>query len=149
MEIRLVPHVLVAACLGEIRQLFRLFELCVPIPASYICIVTNNHTIMKKNKPSLDPLYLDAADYIFVEWLVRSNYYSRFKDNFIRNNPDYDNAREGIRSCLSMLFRSRTLSFRDAVSASFLFTRTPEGEDFWYSVDREWRAFLRNLNFNF
>jgi len=104
---------------------------------------------MKRNKPSLAPLYLDAADYIFVEWLVRSGYYSRFKDNFIRNNPDYDNAREGIRDCLSTLFRSRTLSYRDAVSSSFLFLRTPEGGDFWHVVDLEWRAFLKNLSFNF
>lgn len=104
---------------------------------------------MKKNKPSLDPLYLDAADYIFVEWLIRSGYYSRFRDNFIRANSDYDTAREGIRSCLSMLLRSRIFSFRDAISLSFMFFRTPEGEDFWYSVDREWRAFVRNLNFNF
>lgn len=104
---------------------------------------------MKKNKPSLDRLYLDAADHIFVEWLVRSCYYSRFVDNFSRSNPDYDNAREGIRALLSKLLCSNSLSFRDAISSSFLFLRTPEGEDFWYAVDLEWRAFLRNLNFNF
>ena len=104
---------------------------------------------MRKNKPILNPLYLDAADYIFVEWLVRSGYYSRFRDNFIRDNPDFDNAREGIRSNLSTLFRSKIFSFRDAVSSSFLFLRAPEGVDFWYTVDQEWRAFLRNLNFKF
>lgn len=104
---------------------------------------------MRKSKPILDPLYLDAADYIFVEWLVRSGYYSRFKNNFIRDNPDFDSAREGIRVGLSRLLRSRTLSFRDAVSSSFLFLRSPEGVDFWCSVDQEWRAFLGNLNFNF
>lgn len=104
---------------------------------------------MRKNKSSLAPLYLDAADYIFVEWLVRSGYYSRFKDNFIRDNPDFDNAREGIRTCLSRLLRSRFLSFRDAVSSSFLFLRSPEGVNFWCSVDQEWRAFLKHLNFNF
>ena len=144
-----MPHVLVAVCLGEIRQLFRLFELCVPIPISYICIVTNNHIIMKKNKSRLDPLYLDAADYIFIEWLIRSCYYSRFVDNFSRDNPNFDNAREGIRSHLSTLFRSKNFSFRDAVSSSFLFPYAPEGVGFWRSVDQEWRAFLRNLNLKF
>ena len=104
---------------------------------------------MRKNKLSLDPLYLDAADYIFVEWLVRRGYYSRFRDNFIRDNSDFDSAREGIRVCLSRLLRSRTSSFRDAVSSSFLFLRSPEGVDFWRSVDQEWRAFVRHLNFNF
>lgn len=104
---------------------------------------------MKKNKHSLDRLYLDAADYIFVEWLIRSCYYSRFVDNFSRDNPDYDNAREGIRACLSALLRSNALSFRDAVSSSFLFLRAPEGEAFWCAVDLEWRAFLKHLNFNF
>lgn len=104
---------------------------------------------MRKNKPRLDRLYLDAADYIFVEWLIRSCYYSRFVDNFSRDNPDYDNAREGIRTCISMLLCSKTLSFRDAVSSSFLFLNAPEGEDFWCAVDQEWRAFLRHLNFNF
>lgn len=104
---------------------------------------------MKKNKPNLDPLYLDAADYIFVEWLIRRGYYSRFKANFIRDNPDFDSAREGIRSCLSTLLRSRFFSFRDAISSSFLFLRAPEGFDFWCAVDREWRAFVSHLNFNF
>lgn len=104
---------------------------------------------MKKNKLDLDRLYLDAADHMFVEWLIRSGYYSKFADNFSRNNPDYDSTREGIRSCLSMLLRSQSMSFRDAISASFLFLRTPEGEDFWWSVDKEWRAFLRHLDINF
>ena len=104
---------------------------------------------MRKNKSSLDPLYLDAADYIFVEWLVRSGYYSKFANNFIRDNSNFASAREGIRACLSRLLRSRFLSFSDAVSSSFLFLRSPEGVDFWCSVDQEWRAFLGNLNFNF
>lgn len=104
---------------------------------------------MREKKSKLAPLYLDAADYIFVEWLIRSGYYSRFKDNFIRDNPDFDNAREGIRDCLSRLLRSRIFSFRDAVSSSFLFLRSPEGIDFWDSVDQEWRAFLSNLNLKF
>ena len=104
---------------------------------------------MRKNKSHLDPLYLDAADYIFVEWLVRSCYYSRFADNFSMDNPEFDNVREGIRTRLSTLLRSKTFSFRDAVSSSFLFLRAPEGERFWYAVDQEWRAFLRNLNFKF
>lgn len=104
---------------------------------------------MRKNKPILDSLYLDAADYIFVEWLVRMGYYSRFKNNFARDNPGFNTAREGIRAHLSSLLRSRILSFRDAVSWSFPFLRSPEGVDFWCSVDREWRAFLSNLNFNF
>lgn len=104
---------------------------------------------MRKNKSRLDPLYLDAADYIFVEWLVRSCYYSRFADNFSRDNPEFDNVREGIRACLSTLLRSKTFSFRDAVSSSFLFLRAPEGDVFWRTVDREWRAFLKNLNLKF
>lgn len=104
---------------------------------------------MRKNKPNLDPLYLDAADYIFVEWLIRSCYYSRFVDNFSRDNPEFDNARAGIRTCLSTLLRSKTSSFRDAISSSFLFLRAPEGVDFWCMVDQEWRAFLRNLNLKF
>lgn len=104
---------------------------------------------MRKNKLSLDRLYLDAADHIFVEWLIRSHYYSRFVDNFSRDNPSYDSAREGIRTRISALLRSKTLSYCDAISTSFLFLNAPEGEDFWCGVEQEWRAFLRHLNFNF
>lgn len=52
MVTELAPHIPVAVRLGEIEQLLRLFELRVSIPASYICIVTNNRTIMKKLKNS-------------------------------------------------------------------------------------------------
>lgn len=104
---------------------------------------------MKVNKVNLDRLYLDVADFLFVEWLIRCGYYSRFVDNFFRRNPDYNNTREGIRAYLSRFLRNPSLSLFDAVFSAFLFFDTPEGVDFWKLVDRQWRRFLKRSSINF
>lgn len=99
---------------------------------------------MKKDKLILDRLTLDVAYYAFVGWLVRNNYYSKFMANF-SCNADSDNSREAVRSYLSMLLHSNSMTLRDAFSGAFLFLYTPEGEDFWFSVERKWSAFLDKL----
>lgn len=103
---------------------------------------------MKRNKLTLDRLTLDVAYYAFVGWLVRNNCYSKFMANFSAN-ADSDNPREAVRSHLSMVLRSKSMTLRDAISAAFLYLYTPEGEDYWYSVERKWTAFLDNLSVEF
>lgn len=103
---------------------------------------------MKKDKLILDRLILDVAYFAFVGWLVRNNYYSQFMANFSAN-ADSDSPREAVRSHLSMVLRSNSMTLRDAISAAFLYLYTPEGEDYWYSVERKWTAFLDKLSFEF
>lgn len=99
---------------------------------------------MKKDKLILNRLTLDVAYYAFVGWLVRNDYYSKFMANFSRN-ADSDNPRVAVRSYLSQVLRSNSMTLRDAISGAFLFLHTPEGEDYWYSVERKWTAFLGKL----
>lgn len=103
---------------------------------------------MKKDKFIFDRLTLDIAYYAFVGWLVRNNCYSKFMANF-SGNVDSDNPREAVRSYLSMILRSNSMTLRDAISAAFLHLYTPEGEDYWYSVERKWSAFLDSLSVKF
>ena len=100
---------------------------------------------MKKDKFDRDLLILNVADYLFVEWLIRNNCYSKFIANF-SSNFDCDSPREAIRSHLSMLLRSNSMTLRNAISTAFLFLPTPEGEDYWCSVELRWIAFLDEFN---
>ena len=100
---------------------------------------------MKKCKFNLDLFTLDVADYVFVEWLVRNNCYSKFIANF-SGNSDCDSPREAIRSHLSMILRSRSMTLRNAISTAFLFLLTPEGEDYWCSIEQRWIDFLDGFN---
>nr|DAM05895.1 MAG TPA: hypothetical protein [Microviridae sp.] len=103
---------------------------------------------MKKDKFILDRLTLDVAYYAFVGWLVRNNYYSKFMANF-SGNADSDSPREAVRSHLSLVLRSNSMTLRDAISAAFLYLYTPEGEDYWCSVERKWTAYLDKLSVEF
>lgn len=103
---------------------------------------------MKKDKLIFDRLTLDVAYYAFVGWLVRNNCYSKFMANFSRN-ADSDNPREAVRSHLFMVLHSNSMTLRDAISAAFLYLYTPEGEDYWFSVERKWTAFLEKLSVEF
>lgn len=103
---------------------------------------------MKKDKFSFDRLALDVAYCAFVGWLVRNDCYSKFMANF-SGNADSDNPREAVRSHLSMILHSNSMTLRDAISAAFLYLYTPEGEDYWFSVERRWTAFLDKLSVEF
>ena len=103
---------------------------------------------MKKDKLILDRLTLDVAYYAFVGWLVRNGYYSKFMANF-SGNTDIDSPREAVRFHLSIVLRSNSMTLRDAISAAFLYLYTPEGEEYWFSVERKWTAFLEKLSVEF
>lgn len=100
---------------------------------------------MKKGKFNLDLFTLDVADFMFVEWLVCHNCYSKFIANYSVNS-DCDSPREAIRSHLSMILRSSVLTLHNAISTAFLFLHTPEGEDYWCSIEQKWIDFLDDFN---
>lgn len=101
---------------------------------------------MKKDKFNCDPLILNVVDYLFVEWLVRNKCYSKFIANF-SGNFNCNSPREAIRFHLSMILRSNSMTLRNAISSAFLFLPTPEGEDYWCSVELKWIAFLDEFDF--
>jgi len=100
---------------------------------------------MKKNKFNRSLLTLDVADYLFVEWLIRNDCYSKFAAN-LSGNSDCDIPREAIRCHLSLILRSNSMTLRNAISTAFLFLHTPEGEDYWCSIELRWIAFLDEFN---
>ena len=148
--IRSVPHILAAVCLGEIRQLFRLFELCILVLALYVCIVTNNPIIMKKNKDlRISELPVDFVEYLFVEWLCRRGVFSAFKSNYnLARNIDIS-FRDSLRRQIRRMLLTSGLSTRDLIYSSFIFDRTPEGRDFWSRISSEWCRFCLNLRKEF
>lgn len=100
---------------------------------------------MKKTKIKPHPLILDVADYLFVEWLVRNKCYSKFVANLSKCSG-FPSSREGIRVYLSMILRGKVSTLRDAISAAFLFSATPEGFDYWRLIDRKWVDLLERLD---
>lgn len=100
---------------------------------------------MKKTKIKPHPLILDVADYLFVEWLVRNECYSKFVAN-LANGSGFPGSREGVRAYLSAILRSKVSTLHTAISAAFLFPCTPEGSSYWRLVDRKWINFLERLD---
>ena len=142
MVIELAPHILVAARLGEIEYLFRLFELRASIPVSYICAVTDNLIIMKKAKDSrISKLSTDVVEYMFVEWLCRRGVYSAFKSNYDSTKEANMSFRDALRRHILNVALSSHLCISDLVSSSFVFDGTPEGRDFWSGVSSDWHHF--------
>lgn len=150
MVTELELHILVAACLGEIDHFFRLFELCVSIPVSYICTVTNNRIIMKKAKDSrVSKLSIDVVEYMFIEWLCRRGVFSAFKSNYDSTKDADMSFRDALRRHILYAVFASHLCISDLVSSSFLFARTPEGRDFWSGVSSDWRRFCTNFRNSF
>jgi len=100
---------------------------------------------MKRGKIDSRLLILDVADYLFVEWLIRHGYYSKFIANLPKDSDFFD-PREIIRSYLREILRSKSLTLRNAISVAFPFVLTPQGRAYWCSVEREWIDFLERFD---
>jgi hypothetical protein len=102
---------------------------------------------MTEDKFTSNSLMLDVVDYLFVEWLVRNRCYLNFVANL--SNGSGNNARERIRSHLAVLLCSRNLTIRDVFSTAFMFPYTPEGTNYWLSIEQDWIDFLEKFNVEF
>lgn len=145
-----VALMFVAIILRENKQFFRPFDFFILIPVSYICIVTNNHIIMKKNKDSrIGELPIDFVEYLFVEWLCRREVFSIFKSNYNLNRNVDISFRGSLRRQIRSMLVTPSFGIRDLIDGSFIFDRTPEGRDFWSGVSSEWRRFCNNFRKEF
>lgn len=90
-------------------------------------------------------LTLDVLDYMFVEWLVSQDLYSKFADNIVADRRCNVPARALIRDHIRVLIENPVLTYEKVICSAFLFFNTPEGMDFWNRVSREWICFCHNF----
>lgn len=105
---------------------------------------------MKKNKDSkTNKLLIDVVEYTFTEWLCRRGVFSAFKLNYNSTKDANMSFRDALRSHIRYVFSSSHLRIGDLVSSSFMFSRTPEGRDFWSGISSDWRRFCIDFRIKF
>lgn len=101
---------------------------------------------MKKCISDLDFLTVDVCDYMFVEWLSRHDLYSRFVANLSAVRYGSASPRAAVRDVVAFLVAHPRLTLANAVSSSFVFQSTPEGDAFWSKASQDWAAFLGSFS---
>lgn len=102
---------------------------------------------MKKCISDNDFLTVDVCDFMFVEWLSRHDLYSRFVANLSAVRYGSASPRAAVRDVVAFLIAHPRLTLANAVSSSFVFQSTPEGDAFWSKVSRDWASFLGSFSF--
>lgn len=94
---------------------------------------------------SAQSLHVDVLDYMFVEWLVRNNLYSKF----VANLPLAEFATEKPRTAIrAIVYHAVTSCHSDPlcmISNAFLFRSTPEGRDFWLEASSAWKTYFTSF----
>lgn len=135
---------------GKIEYLFRPFELCHLFPLSYICTVTNNHIVMKRQESfNQFDLRVDALDYIFTQWLIRNHLYRKFARNLAATRHVSTSVRDLIRQRIRVYAAFPSIDYSFLLSGAFLFTLTPEGREFWNDASQRWADFCKYFFSNF
>lgn len=91
-------------------------------------------------------LTIEVCDYIFVEWLIRRNLYSRFVANLLPVKSDLKSPRAAIRDLVADLITSPRHTLANAFSVSFPFQSTSEGRDFWLRASKDWESYLDSFS---
>lgn len=102
---------------------------------------------MKKRISDPEFLTVDVCNYMFVEWLSRHDLYSRFVANLSDVRYGSTPPRTAVRDVVAFLVADPRLSLANAISSSFVFQSTPEGDAFWRKVSRDWTSFLESFSF--
>lgn len=97
---------------------------------------------MKANQKSrLSDLFVDVAEYMFIEWLVRQNLFSVYKANYEAFRPNHRPFRDNLHAKLRAICRSSAFGVGEIISISFPFAMTPEGYNFWVEQSNLWRRY--------
>lgn len=104
---------------------------------------------MKANKDSrVDELRVDAAYYLFTEWLVRRGVFSAYKRNFERHNSFEGSFRNALHDWIRFVFHSADFVLGDLLDTSFPFAPTSEGFCFWARHSTDWNLFCVEFKHN-
>lgn len=104
---------------------------------------------MKKTRVSvISELSTDAVEYLFVEWLRRRGVFSAFRSNCGFDEKRNSSFRTVLRYRIQGVLNSSHIGIGDLISISFIFTRTPEGLDFWFNLSFAWRRFCTDFQNN-
>lgn len=105
---------------------------------------------MKKTRAlTISELSIDVVDYLLFEWLRRRGVLSAFMSNCGFDSKRKDAFRIMLRHRIQKVLRSSNVGIGDLISVSFIFSRTPEGLDFWFKLSFAWRRFCTNFLNNF
>lgn len=101
---------------------------------------------MKKLKQRvIDELLVDVVEHAFVEWLIRRGIYIAFRMNYDRTSPTKNTFRECLREHIRHAYRTPSLGPEALISSAFLFSKTPEGYEFWIEHSDAWNRFYNEL----
>lgn len=102
---------------------------------------------MKKSSKSVraNELLIDVVEYAFTEWLVRRGIFAAFKANYERSFMPYRSFRDRLRSEIRHSLQDFGFRPSHLITASFLFTSTPEGVEFWGKQSAAWERFCDKL----
>lgn len=101
---------------------------------------------MKDTKKSrLSDLFVDAVEYMFIEWLVRHGLFSAYKANYERFRTRHRTFREDLRVQIRGMRRFPRFAIEDLITTSFPFFMTSEGYDFWVSQSTLWHRFCSDF----
>ena len=95
----------------------------------------------KKKKNRINDLMIDVLEYAFTEWLVRRGVFSAFKRNYEAVFSPHKIFREDLRVHILCALNSPNLTPSQLISSAFVFSSTPEGNDFWNRQSDAWERF--------
>lgn len=104
---------------------------------------------MKAIKDSrVGELRIDAAYYLFTEWLARRGVFSAYRRNFEQHNDFEGSFRDALYDWIRIAFRSTDSVLGDFLDMSFPFAATPEGFCFWARHSTDWNLFCVKFKHN-
>jgi len=98
-----------------------------------------------QEQPVTDKLLLDVMEYAFVEWLIHRGIFTAFRTNYYRTSLTQKTFREFLRAQIQHVYNTPSLGPESLISSAFLFTSTPEGNDFWVEHSDAWASFYNRL----
>lgn len=97
---------------------------------------------MKKGKSSrVNELLIDVVEYAFTEWLVRRGVFSAFRSNYERSFSRHVSFRGRLREHIRHSLCGSIFGPSHLISTAFLYSMTPEGNNFWEKQSAAWERF--------
>lgn len=95
--------------------------------------------------PRLVDLRVDVVEFLLTEWLRRQGLLAAFKSNCNLAESSQASFKTVLRRRIQKALLSTNFSAEDLVSISFVFSKTPEGFNFWSDVASAWRCYFLNF----
>lgn len=94
-------------------------------------------------------LFVDAAEFLFVAWLIRRGIYSAFEVNYRHWVREDESFRNALHRNIQRYVYSDEFKLKDFINGAFSFSSTPEGFTFWCDQAAAWSSFCKNFQNKF